>query len=50
LTGEKCLDSLFFLQGTHLDAPEVEAILPYEFLNLDCGDHLFEKILKMQHE
>jgi len=41
---------MFFQQGSHLIAPKVEAILPCEFLNLDCVDHLIDRILKTQHE
>lgn len=38
---------MFFQQGSRLDAPKFEAILPYEFFNLDCVDHLPDGILKM---
>jgi len=41
---------MFFHQGSHLGAPKVEAILPSEFLNLDCVDHLLNRILKTQYE
>ena len=40
--------ALFFQQGTHLDLPEVDAILPCEFLKLDCVDHLLDQFLKTQ--
>lgn len=47
---EWCPYSLFFQQHMHLDALEIEVILPSKFLNLDCVDHLLERILKTQHE
>ena len=46
LTRERSPNTLFFQQGSHLDVPKVEAILPCEFLNLDCVDHLLHRIFK----
>ena len=43
-------NALFFEKGLHLDVSNVEAILPCEFLNLDCVDHLIDRILKTRHE
>ena len=40
----------FHTDVLHLDALEIEVILPSKFLNLDCVDHLLERILKTQHE
>ena len=42
LVREGCPYSLFFQQGTYLDATKVEAIFPCEFLNLDYIDHPLE--------
>ena len=38
------------MEDEDLAAPKVEAIISCEFLNLDCVDHLLDRILKMQHK